>query len=271
MKNLEIGNCNAGYGLNCFTLIELLVVIAIISILAGLMLPALNKAREMGRAAKCTSNTKQVAFGFIGYTDDFKGVLPPDGNSIGKKPNGDPKSEGRTWKDAGVDQELIARYCGVVSEFSIALAGWRNQNGVLRTHSLACPSRQPKLSKIPTGSIWPGIGIGSRLIWEAKDTLTKSIRPIWQVCRPSRGMLIMEKELTLSGGVGIVNYSHNILTGGTTYAADYPHSDRSTTLFLDFHIEQMKRSRVPDYKLIGDAAAYSTFWAPFNASALDNW
>ena len=82
-------------------------------------------------------------------------------------------------------------------------------------------------------------------------------------------MLIMEKGL--SSGSMIVSYLHNILTGGTTYAADYPHSDRSTTLFLDFHIEQMKRSRVPDYKLIGDAAAYSTFWAPFNASALDNW
>ena len=147
MKNLEIGNCNAGYGLNCFTLIELLVVIAIISILAGLMLPALNKAREMGRAAKCTSNTKQVAFGFIGYTDDFKGVLPPDGNSIGKKPNGDPKSEGRNWYEAVKNKELIAHYIGVVSEISIALAGWRNQLGVLRTHSLACPWLVPAGSR----------------------------------------------------------------------------------------------------------------------------
>ena len=59
-----------------FTLIELLVVIGIISILAGLLLPALAKGRERGKQANCTSNLKQLGLAFNMYCDDWNEFMP---------------------------------------------------------------------------------------------------------------------------------------------------------------------------------------------------
>ena len=83
----------------CFTLIELLITVAIIAILAGMLLPALSRARDKAMSMQCMNNVKQLTMGNLSYANDFGDATVPSG-MIG----------GTRWFER---REFTETYCGI--------------------------------------------------------------------------------------------------------------------------------------------------------------
>jgi prepilin-type N-terminal cleavage/methylation domain-containing protein len=132
---------------SAFTLVELLVVIAIIGVLVGLLLPAVQLAREAGRRAACLNNMKQLGLGVLTYTD-VKKIIPP-GSGATELPTDVRSSYGYTFAILPFieQQDAYNKIVPYANDTAIASSSRNSQNtkytqvretGFIST--LACPS-----------------------------------------------------------------------------------------------------------------------------------
>jgi len=131
-----------------FTLIELLVVIAIIAILAGLLLPALSRAKEKGKDAMCRSNQRQLAVASYTYTADNNDGMNPLQTAV---PNSDVETTYRVilWEYVGhaapvydCPAEVLAVYADGISPYDASYGGFAldsSQNWLLTGIGVAGP------------------------------------------------------------------------------------------------------------------------------------
>lgn len=215
---------------SAFTLIELLVVIAIIAILAGMLLPALNSARQKGYQASCLSNVKQWALALRMYGDDYDDNLYYD-------------SAGIAWDDAN---SPYLKYIGGGDP----LAKMR----LMRI----CPARRGKADPATTHSYTMPIGTylkgfnyqnanvsGSPFFKSPPGTYVPSLKGI---PKPTQYVLLIEgKGNTITCGTTSLKDAVTQLHtggGGDSLPAINWHAKTVSCLFGDFHVESLTLDKV---------------------------
>jgi prepilin-type N-terminal cleavage/methylation domain-containing protein/prepilin-type processing-associated H-X9-DG protein len=225
-----------------FTLIELLVVIAIIAVLAGLLLPALSRAKGKALQMRCLNNIRQAGLATTMYASDFQEKLPFGYVLAGEATqNGNPVT-GECWTN-------FINSLGLKSQASI-------------TKFYSCPAASSQLSK---GNDPRTYGANAGIAWYEGYLGTPTLKKIIDPKKPSNTMLVADAGAANYGATLPIT-SYRTMIEGMNYAPLFPHfgqgfqkmvsnpgnnyynyaSGASTFAFFDGHADVRK----PDFTML---------------------
>ncbi|MBR2372845.1 MAG: prepilin-type N-terminal cleavage/methylation domain-containing protein [Lentisphaeria bacterium] len=232
-----------------FTLIELLVVIAIIAILAAMLLPALQQARERGRSSTCLNNIKQFGFAINVYCDNNNDKLPTYSSNA-------PDSGGKKAYWSAFQGSALSGTLGTGSGYCVGGVNVNSEYQERHRHPLACPSMRGTECTYTPNQFTPSYGMNGNIADCQYASLPGHV---------SRARFLAPGKTNVFGESRTVAFQNGFTTGKTTSLSSTVmtrHNGNANVVFMDAHAASYKLNQIPTNRNY-------IFWLPYKGMNLN--